>query len=37
MSCRDQDNEVLEKDSDTHAESGEASVDVCEDELLHDR
>ncbi|XP_042601481.1 uncharacterized protein LOC122140744 [Cyprinus carpio] len=35
--CREQDNEVLEKERDGHAEGKETSIDVGEDELLHDR
>ncbi|XP_016118254.1 uncharacterized protein [Sinocyclocheilus grahami] len=35
--CSEQDNDVLEKETDGHAERGEASVEVGEDELLHDR
>ena len=35
--CREQDVEVLGKENDTNVEGGEASPDVGEDELLHDR
>lgn len=35
--CREQDDNVIVQESDTHAEGNEASLDNGEDELLHDR